>query len=148
MGERTETETETGRVLTAARVEELVKDCLFKDEEWSGEKSKEAAPDGAVFAEGLLHTFVFHPGRLAEHRAEIGALLAELPDDFQIKGGGGWTFLNACMDRHGNHWAEHPTIEALICLGIATKQARWILKEIMAALPGGVPYFSVGERAQ
>jgi hypothetical protein len=54
------------------------------------------------------------------------------------------SFLNACMDRHGNHWAEHQTIDFLLCLGLATDQVAFCLpREIWAALPGGMPYFVV-----
>lgn len=133
--------------LTADRVEQLTKACLYADDEWPGAVTRDNAPEGAVFAEGILHTFAFNPDKLAEHKVEIGELLAELPTEFQMSGGGGWTFLNACMDRHGNQWTGlHLTMERLFCLGIATGQARWQLpREMWPALPGGMPYVSVGE---
>ena len=76
---------------------------------------------------------------------EIGAMLSELPDEFQSKIGGGWSFLNACMTRDGEQWTGlHSTMDKLFMLGIAAGKARWLLpRDMWEALPGGMPYVSV-----
>lgn len=125
----------TTQKLSAKRVHEILLDCLYKD----GEDTA-----GHIKSEGVLNTFGFHPERIAGHKPEIGELLAELPDEFHREKGGGWSFLNACMDRHGNHWAEHRTIEELLVLGIGTGQAKILMPRPMwQIMPGGMPYFSV-----
>lgn len=123
--------------LTCENVEKIFRDCLFNE----GEDTSKA-----VMVNGIVHEFGFHPERLAGHRTEIGELLTELPDEFHISRGGGWTFLNACMDREGNQWGEHMNMEQLLVLGIATKQARFLMddRKLWKALPGGMPYFSIG----
>jgi hypothetical protein len=111
-------------------------DCLFKP----GEPT-----DDHVKAEGVVGNVGFHPGRLAAYGEQIGELLNELPDDFKASGGGGMSFLNACMDRHGNQWTgEHRTMEQLFQLGVASGKALCLLpREMWSALPGGMPYFVV-----
>lgn len=86
----------------------------------------------------------FHPERLESHKQEIKNLLMGLPRQFREKEGGGWSFLQACMDKDGNQWGEHKDVEALVCLGIATGQAKFQLpRDMWKVLPGGMPYFVV-----
>jgi hypothetical protein len=125
--------------LTIQAVEKIILECLFK---------KGEDPTNRVEAAGVLRTFGFHPGRLEFNRAAIKELLDELPEQFQQDKGGGWSFLNACMDKDRNQWGQHRDIESLLALGIATKQAKILLpKELWSALPGGMPYFAVGDFA-
>lgn len=122
--------------LDPQRVTNIFLDCLFKD----GEETKDH-----VVAEGIVQTVGFHPGRLEDHRSEIEALLGELPDEFKASNGGGWSFLNACMDRHGNQWTGlHQVMEQLVQLGIAIGKVEYQLpREAWSALPGGMPYFVI-----
>jgi hypothetical protein len=101
--------------------------------------------DSALVVEGITRKFMFHPGRVAENREQIGALLAELPIEFQGRGGGGWSFLNACNDKDGIQWTDlHSDMEELFCLGIAADKARWMIpKKFWSTLPGGMPYVVV-----
>lgn len=96
-------------------------------------------------AEGIGARFHFHPERLGRRAAEIRALLRELPDEFQLRGGGGWSFLNACQDRHGTLWTgSHSHVEVLLCLGVAIGAARWMMpRDLWPSLPGGMPYVVV-----
>lgn len=129
-------------ILTAKAVDEIFMDCLFRDEE----VSKEAAepPAGAVIVEGIMHVFAMHPERLEGHREKVKAMLAELDDSFQAKGGGGMSFLNACMTKDGEHWGEHRNMEQLFVLGIGLKLAKWLsARELWRAMPGGMPYVVV-----
>jgi hypothetical protein len=122
--------------LTSEAVDEMMKACLFAEDE---------PMDDAVMVEGIINNYAFHPVRITEHADEIGQMLAELPTAFQASGGGKWTFLNACMDRHGEQWTGlHQQQERLFALGIAAGKARWVFpREVWAALPGGLPYVSV-----
>lgn len=120
-------------MLTAKIVSEVFMDCLFK----AGEDTS-----NAKIVEGVVATFGFNPDRLESHKAEIVALLAELPVEFSK----GWTFLNACLDRNGRQWGEHTNIEQLVCLGIAVDKVAYCLpKDLWSVLPGGMPYFQVKE---
>ena len=126
-------------VLDAQRVDEIFRDCLFQD----GEDTTEH-----VVAEGIVNRFGFHPERLQSHREEVAALLDELPTEFRSSergGGGGWSFLNACNDRHGNQWTGlHQTMEQLVVLGVALGIVEYPLpREMWGALPGGVPFFII-----
>ncbi len=124
-------------VLTPHHVEAVFKACLFKD----GEDTSDH-----IVAEGIVHTVGFHPGRIEERRQEIHDMLAELPDEFKTSGGGGYSFLNACLDRHGNQWTGglHQAQEQLVQLGIAIGEVEYCLpRDMWSVLPGGVPYFMV-----
>ena len=130
-------------MLTSSAVQAIMADCLFQSDELP--PTGNGPPENAVIVDGLVHKFVLHPDRLASHKQEIADLLGELPDQFQPApaGGGGWTFLNACLDRGGRQWGEHRDMEALFCLGIATGQAAWMMREMADVMPGGVPYVVV-----
>lgn len=123
-------------VLNPQRVEEIFLDCLFRDGEDTSSHVK---------AEGIMANVGFHPERLEKHREEIEAMLTELPDEFRESGGGGWSFLNACMDRHGNQWTGvHQTMDQLFTLGIAIEKVSFQLpREMWNVLPGGMPYLVV-----
>ena len=124
--------------LTSALVEELMTFCLMSKEEHE-------ANEQAMRADGITGTFMFHEGRIFERGGEIDALLHELPEPFQEKSGGGWSFLNGCEDKHGIQWTgEHRMVEALMCLGIARGKVEYLMpREMWAMLPGGMPYFVV-----
>ena len=127
----------TTAILTPDLVQAVFLDCLFTDEE---EKTD------YVVAEGLTMNVGFHPRRLEGHREDILLMLDELPDDFKsTSDSGGWSFLNACVDKHGNLWTgEHRTVEMLVLLGIAIGRVEFLApRELWAALPGGMPYFVV-----
>ena len=127
--------------LTVEKVNEIFMDCMF-DEEESGE---DGTPDDFIKIEGVVNTFGLHPGRVESHRDEIIDLLIELPNEFRKDGGGGWSFLNACNDRHGNQWTDfHLDMEQLFILGMAIKKAEFQLpRALWGAFPGGMPYLVV-----
>lgn len=122
--------------LTGERVSAVFMACLFRD----GEDISDH-----IVAEGIVHTVGFHPGRIEEHRQEIQDMLAELPDEFKASGGGGYSFLNACFDKHGNQWTGlHQTQEQLVQLGIAIGEVAYCLpRDLWGVFPGGMPYFTV-----
>lgn len=129
------TATDTANKLSAQRVREIFLDCLFKDGEDTTDHVK---------AEGITTNIGFHPGRIQGYAEELAEMLGELPEQFMASVGGGWSFLNACLDKHGNHWAEHQTMEQLFQLGIATDKVKCQLpRDMWASLPGGMPYYVV-----
>lgn len=133
-----------GHALTSANVQRIAERCT---------RRKFESRNGVIEVEGIKHVFAFHPSRIDAHRAEISAMLAELPHQFRASGGGGWTFLNACA-RHpytddgpgrGEMWTGlHLLVETLIALGIAAGKARWLMpREYWSMMPGGMPYVVV-----
>lgn len=124
--------------LTSERVREIFKDCLTPDMETKH-----------IVVEGVAHSYGLKPSKLEEHREEIFALLKELPEQFMESGGGGWSFLNACMDRHGNQWTgEHLVMESLFCLGIGIDVVvNPVPEELRPLLPGWVPYYLVKDKS-
>lgn len=127
--------------LTAQGVYDLVMGVLYKPEELVNPGE---APPGAVIVQGARKHFGFHPERLKAKKEAIRALLNELPDDFMLKKGGGMSFLNLCLDRHGRHWGEHTNCDDLLCLGLAVGMVTFCLpREDWKAFPGGMPYIAV-----
>jgi hypothetical protein len=129
-------------VLNPEAVKAIFVDCLF--ESVDGDPPDEAL----VVVEGILHKYGFDPAKLEKHRAEIVALLYELPIQFHPKAEGGedgWSFLNACLDRHGRQWTGlHLTMEKLFCLGMAIGRVSEMLpRDMWDVLPGGMPYYGI-----
>lgn len=99
-------------------------------------------PTSAVQVEGIATGFVFHPERLTADRVEVEAIISEVVTDEFFRGkGGGWSFLQLCVDRQDRQWAEHPTMEALVCVAMGLGLAGYCLpRKFWKDLPGGVPY--------
>lgn len=117
--------------LTPEAVEDLMRECL--------------SPGDGKQVTGISRTFTFDETKIAENADLISELLHELPEEFMMSGGGGWSFLNACNDKHGRQWTGfHAVMEALFCLGIAASKAKWLLpRDMWSVLPGGMPYVGV-----
>jgi len=126
-------------------VSDIIKSCLYKEDEIKGGGGGYTIPlEGAVMVQGVMAKFGFHPDRIKEAMPQIKELLEELPSTFKQSGGGGWSFLNACMDKNGRQWGEHRDIDELICLGLATGLVEFSMpRDMWEALPGGMPYFVV-----
>ena len=133
----------------SAKVRKTISECLYRDADLMLDCNGDPAelPADTVLAEGVIRRYGFDPKRVAAQKENIRAMLNELAYAFHIDQGGGSSFLNACMDKHGNHWAEHPTIDDLICLGLATGFVTFPMpRKVWSLLPGGVPYFTVDTR--
>ena len=128
----------TDVILSPELVEQVFRDCLFRD----GEDTS-----NHVVAEGVRVKVGFHPQRLESHRQDVIGMLAELPKEFQAAGGGGYTFLSACLDRHHRLWTDlHQVVEMLLVLGLALDLVAYCNedREMWADIfPGGMPYFVV-----
>jgi len=123
--------------LTSEKVSEIFIDCLFKE----GEPTEDMVP-----VEGIKINIGFHPERLECHSDEITELLNELPEEFHSRNGGGWSFLNACNDRHGNQWTGlHQVMEQLVMLGVGIKKVKYLMpRNMWDVFPDGMPYFVIG----
>jgi len=129
--------------LTSENVQSVVLDCLYSDEEVQ-KIGHEKLKEQAAVAEGITRTFGFDPERLKKHEKDIEEMLLQLPETFLKSKGGGWSFLNAAIDKDGNQWGEHRSVEELMCLGLATKKVTIPMpKDMWGMFPGGVPYFTV-----
>ena len=134
--------------LTGYAVEDLYAACLFGDDEITGEVTKDSLPENAILTEGIVSMTAFKRESIEEHREEIVALLEQLPKAFfppAQGGGGGWSFLNACMREDGEQWTGfHQTQDRLFQLGMAIGAVTYALpREMWAAFPGGMPYLTV-----
>ncbi len=119
--------------LTAHAVEDIMKKVLYRRDDIGS----------PILVEGIMTKFGFNLERLKAAKPEIDALLAELPKTFRENEGGGWTFLNACVTRHGKMWGQQREVEMLVALGIGVGSAEWLLKDMADVMPGGVPYFKI-----
>lgn len=128
--------------LTAENVTNIIMDCLFTEEEVEACNGK---PEKLVKADGVMTSMGFHPERLESHRTEVADMLSELPPEFMHDNpSGGWSFLQACMTKDGEQWAEHRNIDELLLLGLGLDLVRFILpRDMWRILPGGMPYFVV-----
>jgi len=122
--------------LESARVEEIFRDCLFRNSEDTS---------AALIVEGAVMTAGFHPGRIEGHKEDVCELLSQLPVQFHANTGGGWSLLNACMTRDDEQWTgDQALVDRLFMLGMALELAVCLLpREMWPALPGGVPYYMV-----
>ena len=121
--------------LTAENVSNVFSDCLFKD----GEDHS-----NFIEAHGITISVGFNPVKLKENEEKIKDLLGQLPETFFDKRGGGWSFLQACVDSTGRQWGEHMNMQELFLLGIGIGLVQECLpKEFWGALPGGVPYYVI-----
>jgi hypothetical protein len=94
---------------------------------------------------GIRGTWYLDRPTLEANRAEITEMLSQLPDQFKISSGGGWTFLNACNDREGNQWTgDHYRMEELLVMGMGLDLVGYLLpRDFWVVLPGGMPYLVV-----
>lgn len=130
--------------LTAANVNEVAGRVLFRDDEIVDGN----VPADAVRVEGIVCNYAFSRDRLNSEKLNIASLLDGLADDFKTGGGGGMSFLNACMTKEGVHWAEHPTMGMLFALGIGCGLCSYTLpRDMWAILPGSVPYITIDSAA-
>ncbi len=121
--------------LSEEQVNKVFMECLFRNEDVKY----------VLEVEGIDTDVKFHIERLENHKAEIMALLDELPEQFHVRGGGGWSFLSACDDKHGNQWTGiHQTMEQLFQLGIGIGKVKYLMpREIWHVLPHGMPYYII-----
>jgi hypothetical protein len=126
--------------LDPSRIHAILLDSLFKDDEITeGE-----IPANSVICEGVIKKVRMNRDRLELHKQEVREMLDDLPDNFKEEIGGGWSFLNACMDKYGNQWRERVNIDELLIIAQGLKLVTiQFPREAWPLLPGAMPYFSV-----
>lgn len=124
------------------QVRDTFSDCLFATRD-----EAENSPN-AVTVKGIVWDVVFDKTKLDEHADLIMRMLMELPEAFRQSAGGGWSFLNACDDRHGNQWTSfHETMGMLFMMGEGIGKVTMPLpRDMWNILPGGMPYYIVMDR--
>jgi len=87
----------------------------------------------------------FNTKILEVNKSSIIEILNELPENFKKDSGGGWSFLNMCINKDGFQWTSyHKIIDELVCLGNAAGVLSFPFpKEMWGALPGGMPYIVI-----
>jgi len=125
--------------LNAASVQAVMVDCLAPRYDPGN------PTDSVVVVEGIVSSAAFVPAKITRHRTEIRDMLSQLPAQFRKDEGGGWSFLNACMNSSGEQWASlHRTMEELFMLGTAAGYVSLALpRDMWGALPGGMPYYII-----
>ncbi len=120
--------------LTSENVEAIFKDCLA-----------ESAGKATQIISGVIIRAGFNRDKVTANRDNILSMLSYLPKEFHALKGGGWTFLNLCVDADGQQWTDlHQKCDMLICLGIAIGAVKFLLaREFWQCFPGGMPYVVV-----
>jgi len=120
--------------LTSENVEAVFKDCLAEKKE------------GAQIINGVVLKVAFDRSKVSDNRENILSMLSLLPEQFQVGIGGGWSFLNLCVDKAGQQWTDfHQMCDKLVCLGIAIGAVEFCFKqrELWQVFPGGMPYLTI-----
>jgi len=122
--------------LTSENVENVFMDSLCPTLEFDGE---------GITVEGIIANYRFDARKIKQYENDIESMLSELPDEFKEDVGGGWSFLNSCVDRNGHQWTDfHQRMEQLFCLGLATgKVVCQTTRDLWKILPGGMPYYMI-----
>jgi hypothetical protein len=124
--------------LTGDNVRKVFLNCLFDE----GYTDKEVEERGKIVKSVMVHVG-FDSAKVNKNKEHIIELLEQLPDNFRkSSGSGGWSFLEACMDKDNHQWGEHRSIDELLALGLAIDKIEFLApREAWSALPGGLPYF-------
>lgn len=130
-------------LIDADRIFEIFEDCLLSEHERYNEEKSKTHIDGLF----LNRTYIFSTFRLQHYKQEIRENLLNLPQKFLQSVGGGWSFLNACLDKNGLQWGEQQNVEQLLVLGLGLNLVEFCLpRPFWNTLPGGVPYFMVKDK--
>lgn len=118
--------------LTAGNVDAIFSDCLTNARDF--------------IIHGVVISAYFDRKKVDAHEEQIMQMLMQLPTEFHSPtGGGGWTFLNMCIDKDGTLWTEfHQMQDKLVCLGRAIGALDYVLpRDLWQVLPGGMPYIVI-----
>lgn len=118
--------------LTADNVENTLMMVLAGDEK---------NPNG-IRVDGIVNNYLLDREKLELHRENIADMVRQIPDDFQLDGGGGMTFLNLCMRNDGVQWTGfHWTQEKLYAMAAGLGMGKFLMpRNFWSAMPGNVPY--------
>lgn len=126
--------------LDSQQVEDTFIDCV-PEEEGGGVDPEEF--------DMIVAPVIIDKAKAREHGELIVAMLMELPENFRESVGGGWTFLNACDDRHGTQWTGlHLRMGQLFVLGEAIGMVKCMFpRDMWDVLPGGMPFYVVLDKS-
>ncbi len=139
-------ETTTKIALNGDAVSKLFMSLLFQENEVKdGKPIIEPKIGEGLRAKG----YGFFPERIDAKKEEIKEMLLQLPNEFMQSGGGGWTFLNACVTKEGEQWTDfHEIMEQLFAMGNALDLCEYQLpRKMWPMMPGGVPYVVVKDKS-
>lgn len=136
--------------LTSENVESIFHKLFYdKDvfsEDLESNKEKILNNPNTVIVEGItLKNVVFDKTKVEEHKETIRKFLEQIPHQFHQNSGGGWSFLNLCINKDDEQWTGfHSTMEMLTIIGIAAGFVSYTLpRDLWDALPGGMPYITI-----
>lgn len=140
---------EDARILNSKKVMDIFQESLKTSEEWAKNNDTSNVSDdfvipGTTKVEGITCSAFLDNEVIKQHDEDIKNMLNELPEQFHLQGGGGYSFLQACYDKHNHHWGEQMHMQALFMMGVAAGMVRALFpKDLWIALPGGVPYYVI-----
>lgn len=122
--------------LISERVDQLLNLCFVSNEPTEGTIAVLDSVTAPCYMDSAL---------IAEHKAEIDAMLMQLPDNFMASKGGGYSFIAAAYTNTGEQWTGlQANVAALFVLGLATGKVKLLLpRDMWDLLPGNVPYYIV-----
>jgi len=132
-------------ILNTKNVKKVFMDCLFNDEEINKDINLPLDLTKLIKVEGITSNFGFNLDKLNKNKKNIIDLLKQLPDTFYKNKGGGWTFLNLCLNNKNEIWTGfHLVMEQLMVLGIGIGKVKYLLnKELWISLPERMPYIVI-----
>src|SRR6478735_6010944 len=115
--------------LSAANVEHIFKRCLLNDDEKNLEH---------IYEHGVKIEVYFKTSELKKYRQRITEMISQLPETFLQHKGGGWSFLNLCLNKDGQQWTDsHEVCDMLVCLGLAIDKIAFCLhRDMWSIFPG------------
>lgn len=126
-------------MINSEKLNEMLLDCLFKDDEVKDRKL--INEDDAIYVDSIGCRFGLHKGRLENHREDIKEMIEQLPESFKE----GDSFLNLCITKDEEQWTGfHSVCEQLMVLGIACGYLEYTMPcAFWELLPGGLPVLKV-----
>ena len=102
------------------------------------------APESVILIHGAVTIYGFSKDRLLARTDDIKSMISQLPREFFVNGGGGWSLINAVSRADGELWSSQIGADALFCLGRAIGVTKYLMpRDIWSVLPCGMPYFAV-----
>lgn len=130
--------------LTADNVRKTINACLHTGDHPKEENSLKVFIDyldKSVMGRGIKNIFMFNKEKVKEKEADIISMLDQLPDGFKRSKGGGWAFVNLCMNNKDEQWCDlHDTMDELVALGVAIERVKFMGGIDTKLMAGGLPY--------
>ena len=107
-----------------------------------------SSDDSSLKIESVELKVTFDSQKLKAREADIISMLSNLPESFRASSGGGWSFLNLCLDKDENQWTgSHLRMDQLVALGLGIEKVSFLVpRTLWGKLPGGMPYLVVMDK--